>query len=189
MTNKQIATVLATLLFATMAYAGDKDHQTMEIMVVSDDGDGPTHLMLDGDLKLHDMQVGENRSIVDKQDRAILVTRNEDGYSFDVDGKTIEMPLFEAHGDAMSWTVDGEYGEDVDVRVMHGGVHEAMPHMAMMAEEGVMIISGKEIDAATQQIIRAALEAAGHESVSFSGGSDGGPHRVHRIEQVVKIKE
>jgi len=192
MANKQMATLLATLLFAAIAYAGDKDHQTMEIMVVSDDGGGETHLTLDSDdldLNLHDMQVGENRSIVDKEGRSILVTRVEDGYSFDVDGKTIDMPLFGAHGEAMSWTVDGEHDGNVDVRVMHGGMHPPMPHKGMMAEEGVMIISGKEIDAATQQIIRTALEAAGHENVHFAGGKDGGPHQLHMIKEVVEVKE
>lgn len=188
MTSKQIATLLATLLFAGIAYAGDKDHQKIEIMVVSDDGDGETHLTLDSDdmeFNLHDMQVGENRSIIDTEGRAILVTRKEDGYSFDVDGKTIDLPLFGAHGETMSWTVDGEHGEDVDVRVMRGG----MPHKAMMAKGGVTIISGKEIDAATQQIIRTALEAAGHENVHFAGGNEGGPHRRHMIERVVEVKE
>jgi len=82
MNAKQTATLLATVLFATAAYSSENPH--------------------------HNMQVGDNRSVVDKNGRSILVTRAEENFSFDIDGKTI--------------------------------------------------------DAATQQIIRTALESTGHET-------------------------
>ncbi len=97
MKAKQITTLLATVLIATAAYAGDKDRHKMEIRVVADGSDGEVHLTLDSDdlgFNLHDMQVGENRSIVDKDGRSILITRGEESYSFDIDGKTVDMPLF-----------------------------------------------------------------------------------------------
>jgi len=174
---RQIALLLATVLFAATAYAGDKEHQKIRIEMVSDDGE--THLTLDTDdlgFKLRDMQLGENRSVVDKEGRTVLITRLEDGYSFDVDGKTIDMPLFGAHD---------EHHKNVDVRLMH----DDMRHKAMMDGEGVVIISGKEIDAATQEVIRSALTAAGHKEVHFADGHAGGPHQVRVVKEVVKVEE
>jgi hypothetical protein len=192
MTAKQIATLLATVLFAAAAYAGEKGDHKMEIKVITDDGDGETHLVLDSDdmgFKLHDMQVGENRSIVDKEGRSILVTRGEDGFSFDVDGKTIEMPLFEGHEDGNVWVSKGDHATEVDVRVMRMGDHGGKGlHRMKGGDQGVVIFSGKEIDEATQQLIRTALESAGHENVHFAGGDNGGPHGVHVIEKVVEVE-
>ena len=191
MTAKQIATLLATVLFAAAAYAGEKGEHKMEIKVIADDGDGETHLVLDSDdlgFNLHDMQVGENRSVVDNEGRPILITRGEESFSFDVDGKTIEMPLLEGHEGGNVWVSKGDHMEDVDVRVMRMGHHNGKGPHAMMDDQGVVIFSGKEIDAATQQVIRTALEAAGHEKIHFAGGDNGGPHGVHVIEKVVEVE-
>ena len=162
---KQIALFVVIGLFASTVWSGEPVHQKVKIDVIADDDDGETRLTIDSDaldFNLHEMQVGENQSFVDKDGRAVLVTRTEEGFSFEVDGKTIEMPAFDGH---------------------HG-----MAPRAMFAEEGVMIISGKKIDDATQQIIRAALESAGHESVHFAGGDEGGPHRVHVVKKVIEVE-
>ncbi len=182
MNAKQIATLLATILFAAAAYAGEKQHHKMEIEVIMDDGDGETHLTLDSNdlgFNIEDMQVGENRSITDKAGRPILITRTEEGYSFDVDGKTIDMPAFGKHGVAPH--------ADVDVHMMH---HGDAPNVMIetMDGEGVMIFSGKEIDDATQRIIRTALESAGHENVHFAGGDGNAPHGVHVVKKVIEIE-
>jgi hypothetical protein len=192
---KQIATMLATVLFAAMAFAGDQEHQKIEIKVISDDGDGATHLSLDSDdlgFNLHDLQVGENRSITDKEGRPILITRTDDGFSFDIDGKTIDMPAFDgAHESGNVWIMKGGHGDDVNVNVLHedtSGDHTMV--MDTSFPEGVMIISEKEIDDSTQQVIRTALESAGHESVNFAGGHGGsGPHGVHVIKKhIVEVE-
>ena len=170
MNAKQTATLLATFLLATAAYAGEQEHHKMEIKVIADDGDGETHLTLDSDdlgFSLEDMQVGENRSITDKAGRPVLITRTDDGYSFNVDGKTIDMPAFGKHG-------------------KHGDASHVM--IKKMDGEGVMIFSGKEIDDATQQIIRTALESAGHENVHFAGGDGDAPHGVHVVKKVIDIE-
>ena len=185
MNAKQTATLLATILFATAAYSGEKEHHKMEIMLVADDG--ATHLMLDSDdlgFNLQDMQVGENRSIIDKDGRSILVTRTEENFSFDVDGKTIEMPVFAGHGNGSIWASKVDHAENISVSVMHDG----MPPNVSFEAEGVMIFSGKAIDEATQQIIRTALESAGHENVRFAGGDEGGPHGMHVVSGVVEME-
>jgi hypothetical protein len=197
MKAKQIATMLATVLFAAMAYAGDTEQHKMKIELISDDGGDATHLTLDSaDLgfNLHDLEVGENRSVVDKEGRPILITRNEKGFSFDVDGKTIDMPALDgAHGESNVWVMKGDHGDNIDIDVEM--LHEAGSGGHTMATkvfgaEGVMIISEKEIDEATQSVIRMALESAGHEGVHFAGGhGDGGPHKVHVVKKVVEVTE
>ena len=194
MNFKQFAVIVVIGLFATTVWSGEERHQKIEIKVISDDGGDRTHFVLDSDelgFNLHDMQVGENQSVVDKEGRAVLITRTEDGFSFEVDGKTIDMPAFGGHHEKSVWVSKGEFAPDVDVdvRVMRKGMHPGMAPHAMMQDEGVMIISSEEIDAATQQVIRTALESAGHESVHFVGGGVGGPHRIHVIEKVVEVRD
>lgn len=163
---KQVAVLAATVLFATAAFSGDKVHQKMEIKVVSDDGSGESVVVLDSDtlgFDMHEMQVGENRSVVDKNGRAVLITRNEDGFALDVDGKTIDLPAIRRHHDGKVWAHQG--GDP-------------------MGKDGVLIFSGKEIDAATQELIRTTLATAGHNEVRFADGSEGGPHQVHVIKEI-----
>jgi len=169
---KQLAVFVVIGLFATTVWSGEKAHHEIKIAIIESDGDGEMRIELDSDdlgFNLQDMQIGENRSIVDKEGRSILVTRGEDNFTFEVDGKTIDILAPDV---------------DVDVHVMHDG----MAPMAM-GMEGVMIVSEKEIDEATQQIIRTALESAGHENVHFAGGHEGGPHQVHVIKKVVKVSD
>ena len=167
-----------------------QDQTRVQIEVISDDGDHEAvRLELDSDdmgFNLHDMQEGENRSIVDKDGRTILVTRNADGYSFDVDGKTIDMPLVASghHGVVIA---DAEHGENVDVRVMKHGKVAAPVHM-----DGTMIMTGKPVDEATQQAIRSLLESAGHEGeVRFMDRErmHEGHQQVRVIEKRVEISE
>jgi hypothetical protein len=193
---KQFAVIVVIGLFATTVWSGEESHQKIEVKVISDDGGDTTRLVLDSDelgFNLHDMQVGENQSAIDKEGRAVLITRTEDGFSFEVDGKIIEMPAFDGLHEKNVWISEGEFAPDVDVdvRVMHKGMgmHPGMAPHVMMEDEGVMIISGKEVDAATQQVIRTALESAGHESVHFMGGGEGGPHQLRVIEKVVEVTD
>ncbi len=184
MTFKQIAVFAMAFLFATAAVSGEKDHAKIEIKVVADDTDGNTHLVLDSDdldFELQDMQVGENQSIVDEDGVAVLVTRTEDGFSFDVDGKTIDMPDFTKSGHEFAPEVD------VDVRVMR--MHKGDAPHAMVEMGGVMILSGEEIDEATQQVIRTALESAGHDEVHFSGAHGHGLHQIEVVTEVVDISD
>ena len=186
---KQLAVFVVIGLFATTVWSGEKAHHETKIAIIELDGGSETRIELDSDdlgFNLHDMQVGENRSIVDKEGRSILVTRGEENFTFEVDGKTIEMPAFEDHDGGNVWVSKGDFAPDVDfdVRVMHDG----MAPMAM-GMEGVMIVSEKEIDEATQQIIRTALESAGHENVHFAGGHEGRPHQVHVIKKVVEVSD
>ena len=121
MKPKNFVSIAAVMTLASAAFAGEQMHTKMKIAVVDGSDDAETRIVLDSDelgFNLHDMQVGENQSVVDADGRNILITRDIDGFSFDVDGKTIKLPEIDADHDAV-W-VEGENGDaDVDVHVMH----------------------------------------------------------------------
>lgn len=196
MNLRQVLIFSVMALFATSAFSGEKNHHKMKVEVIADDGTEPTYLVLDSDdlgFNLQDMQVGENQSIVDKEGRPVLITRNEEGYVFDIDGKQIEVPGFDgAHdGNHRVKKLAIAPDADIDVHVIREDVerHRALESHALLEKEGVMIMSGKEIDAATQQVIRDALQAAGHESVHFAEGFGGEMHQVKVIKKVVEVSD
>jgi len=108
--------------------------------------------------ELHGMQEGENRSIVDETGRNILVTREADGFTLNIDGEIIELPMLFGGYHAMAWAEDGDE-VDVNVHVMHRAQVAGRHDM-----DGTMIISRKPIDDATKQQIKLLLESAGYES-------------------------
>ncbi len=185
---KQLLGITLALGLAMSAWAGEKVHHEMKIKVMSDDGDGESVVIDSDDLDfdLVGMQLGESNSIVDKNGRSVLVTRTESGYSFDVDGKTVEMPAFDDFGaDSRVWVHgEGEHDVDVDVHVVSDGHAAKAINM-----EDVIIVSGKEIDPATQQAIRDTLVSAGHGDVRFAGGDGSGERQVKIVKKIHKVHE
>lgn len=165
---RSMLAIVAGLVFANLAFAGPPRHEETKVVIVNDDGAGETRIELDSQamgFDLHGMQVGENRSVVDKQGRNVLITREENGFRFDVDGESVTMPLLnESHGNTVWVRKSADGTDDVDVHVvreMHGGprrMHDG-PRRPM---KGTRIISEQPIDAATQAEIEALLESAGH---------------------------
>lgn len=186
---RKLSLVLAALGLATVALGGEHMQTRVAFAVVDSDSHGDFYLQLDSDdlgFDLHDMQEGENRSIVDQSGRSILVTREADGYRFDVEGRTIKMPLFDHELHSTVWMIDSDGSDfDFDIDVMH---HTSIA--AAHGLDGVMIVSQKPIDEATQQAIKSMLQSAGHgDEVSFidTDGSHGGPHMIKVIEKKVEV--
>ena len=120
MNTAKVAISLIALGMFGMALAQEEPRVKLEF--ITDEGaDEAVHLQFDSDelgFNLHDMQVGENQAIVDEQGRTVLVTREEDGFTFNVDGKTISMPALHAgHGDVM--VMHGDHDTNVEVEVLH----------------------------------------------------------------------
>lgn len=175
---------VASLMLATVAVADENIE--MKIKIDFDDGSGGEAIFLSLDSEtmgfaLHDMQVGEIQSVVDETGRSILITRETDGIKFEVDGKTINMPLFGTEHEAI-WIDDGNF-EDIDVQVHHFG--SVVRHED---SDGIVIISGKTIDDATQEGIRSLLLSTGHEGgVEFIDGGEtgGGLHKKIIIKREI----
>ncbi len=176
----KIAFVVFSLSLTVAALAGQDLKTKMAIVVAGDDGNGEVRVELNSDnlgFNLHDMQEGENRSIVDESGRTILITREADGFSIQVDGKTIKMPLFGG----------GHHGGDFGFHV----IHEADFEMAG-AMDGVTIISAKPIDAITQQAIESLLQSSGQgDGVRFidTDRAHGGVHKIRVIEKKVEVAD
>jgi hypothetical protein len=119
---KLAKTVISLIAAGLFSVAVAQDEARVKIEVKTGDGNGENlHVVLDGDdlgVNLHDMQEGENQAIVDEQGRTILITRETDGFRFDVDGKSITMPAIDAdHGTMLK--LHGEHAENIEVHVEH----------------------------------------------------------------------
>lgn len=180
----KVTFAMASLMLACTVMA-EKDFE-MHVKLAIDDGSGGERIFLNLDSEtmgfaLHDMQVGEIQSVVDESGRSILVTREENGIRFEVDGKTINMPLFDAGHDAI-WIDDGS-DKNIDVRI-----HRVGRFIGGDDSAGIMIISGKTIDDATQESIRTLLLSSGYDGgVDFmSGGeTDGRMHKTIIIKREI----
>lgn len=186
---RQIIFTGMVLGLAAAAFAGDETKMKMSVIVIDDTADGEIRFELDSDdfdFDLHSMQEGESHSVVDKSGRTILISRNADGLSFNVDGKTIDLPAFDDEHHGAIWIGDG--GDDnVDVHFIKKAIFGGADSM-----DGIMVMSGKPIDEATQQAIKALLESSGYGSdVDFMdhSGSHGGPHRIKVIRKHVEATQ
>ena len=192
--SKTSLTLLAGVLLATSApgvaeVSGHIHEQKLRIAIDDGTEHGQVFVELnDGDaIDVDSMQLGETRSVVDENGRAVLVTRTEHGLELDVDGKKIDVPGFSTLSDA-AWTTDVHENVFVDVAssvsIEHGGT----------ANE-VTIISGSRIDDATREGIRSLLSASGHDGdVVFVDGHDTialegvpGAMRADRTHRLIKV--
>jgi hypothetical protein len=178
---------MAGMAFSTMAGEDAKHVMAVEV-VAGDSGEGVKFFLNSDDLgfDLDELQVGETRSVIDESGRSILITRNEDGFSFNVDGETIDMPLFqEADGDGIHWVAKD--GDDVNVHVIRDVRVEALNE-----QNGTVILSPRPIDETTQQAIKSLLESSGYDSdVQFIDheGEDGHAVRIKKVHKVVEAPQ
>jgi len=188
MKTLQLAALAATIVFGS-ALADDSEQVVekelkIQMAVTSDDGTAMNWTSTDPNMDLHNLQIGETRSIVDDSGRSILVTKVEEGLRFDVDGESVVLPDMGAPGGHMAFVSSDGGDHDFDVQVIGSG-HA----MASAVSDGVMIITGEPLDAATQESIRAVLQSAGNnDDVTFiDGSSRGHDGNVHVISKKIEI--
>ncbi|MGB5345556.1 MAG: hypothetical protein WBN23_05270 [Woeseia sp.] len=161
MMKKLSTAALCAILLGSAALA---QQQESKIELAINDGQGDDLVIRingkDQDLDLHKLQLGESRSVNTVDGRPVLITRVADGYTFDVDGRQITMPM-----------ADHEAGVGHrEVRVMrHVGAGPG-PH-----PDGVTILSPGPLDDATRASITSTLAAAGMTEVRFIDTADMGP--------------
>ena len=188
MQYRKTVAALAALLLATASPAGQEKHMNLSIAVIDEATNEEVRVDLDGEslgFDLEAMQVGENRAVVDENGQNVLITREEDGYRFDVDGKTVRAPL---HHEAD----DGEYDVVVRAAPFPGpdGPRHAPPRPPLApGGPGTTIISSEPIDDETQQAIEDLLKAAGHDAdIRFIDAPPhgGGRHEVRIVEKRIE---
>ncbi len=171
--------VLSTIAFFGTAMAGDEVERKVAVKVVvagdnSSDSSGYTWSSDAMDFDMQDLEVGETRVLDNESGKTVSVTRGADGYSFDIDGKTIEMPDISAHGTHMAFVSaddiehEIDIAEAIDIEVM-GETHVMGGHRA----EGVTIISSKPLDSSVRESIKSVLVSAGNgDEVTFIDGTN-----------------
>ena len=186
----------ATLLFAFAGLADDVEEQhEVRIVVAGAAADGDFHWTSDGsDLDLENMQVGETRSIVDESGRTVLVTKEADGLSFNIDGKDVRVPDVDAYhmgvaivdGSDMASAVDVEVFADHDMDTTGGSL--AIPVRAH-EPDGVTIICKEPLDASVRESIKSVLLSAGRDDkVTFIDASGDGRH-VRGVRKRVEVEQ
>ncbi len=197
MTAKAIVISLFAVMLGAAALAGEEHRMQIEV-ALDDDQSGEQLFRFDSKhsgFNLHDMQVGESRTITGESGETALIVRTEDGFEFDVNGKKIKMgDVGGAHGVAM---VHREHHADALVNVAED-VHVA--HAIKVVKVGgagddnvATIITNDSLDEATQQQIRDVLSTSGHAGeVTFidtnsAHGDHAGMERVHIIKQEVDV--
>lgn len=114
-------TILFALMLSVAAWASETQEKRMKIVVETQDADTSV-LRFDSDeagFTLDELQLGESRSIVDKDGNTLFVVRTEDGFEFDVDGKKIKVPNIDIDEDVH---FDGDH-EKHEVHVVKKRVH------------------------------------------------------------------
>ena len=174
---------LAVLMTFGAAMAQEVEKK-MEIKVMvaghgSDEASGIHWVSNDMDFEMQDLAVGESRTIDDESGQTVTITREEEGFSFNVDGKTVMMPDMGMHGAHMAFIGDGAGHENIDVDVT-SDIHVMRAHHP----DGVTIVSGKPLDDSVKESIKSVLISAGNnEEVTFIDGSEDGRHvMVKKIE-------
>lgn len=191
-------------LVGTAAVAGEERQTRIEI-AVDDDAAGEQTFVFDSQeagFDLHSLAVGEVRTLTDKSGNTADVRRTADGFEFDVNGKKVsvdDMPAVdEPHGAHGAHEIEMRV-DDSDSTVMENRGVRKVKIIRTGDVEGVTVISGREIDAATRERISEVLRSAGQDGeVQFIDGSelhaDGaaemhGRHEVRIIKKEVDVTD
>ena len=197
MTAKSIVLSLFAVMLGAAVFAGEEHRMQVEVAI--DDDQTGQHVFRfdsqDAGFNLHDMQVGESRSITSESGQTAFVLRTEDGFEFEVDGEKINMDDFgDVHGIAMG---HGDHTADTLVN-FDENIHMARKIRVVKIEgddtdNSVTVITASSLDETTQQQIRDVLSSSGHmgEVTFIDANSVHGDHasmeRVHIIKQEVDV--
>ncbi len=176
------------VLFLTGAAAAQQHESVVELAISDGTADEDIVIRIDSKqdgFNLHELQPGESRSLTTTDGRPVTVTRAAESFEFDVEGRTISMPVME-HADGPPMHHGGPHQREVRIvrEVGPGGPRDA---------EAVTIISHQALDAATQAAITSALQSAGLNKVEFIDTSDmvaghppGPPDKRHPVRIIRK---
>ncbi len=181
MNTLKLATLAVLLVFGGAAAQEVEKKMQLKVMVTGDDASEINWSSDDVDFDMQDLAVGEIRTIESDSGKTVTITRAEEGFSFDIDGKTVMMPDMGEHGTHMAFVDADGLHEAIDIDVdIDNDVHIMRAHHP----DGVTIVSGKPLDESVKDSIRSVLISAGNnEEVTFIDGSEEGKRvMVKKIE-------
>lgn len=175
-------------LIAGAAIASEQHRAEITIAIDEDHSDHSVFRFdsRDSGVDLHELEVGESKTYTDDDGNEVTVTRNDDGFVFDVGGEKIVVADFMNDGHDLKMLHLEDVDEDVVVE------RRRKVHMVKTDDDvGVTIISGDEIDADTRARIKQVLEEAGKDGeILFIDGSElSGDETAERRHEVRIIKK
>jgi len=175
MNFKTITLFLWIFLIASAAIAGEEHHTRIEI-IVDDDAMGDQSFVFDNKntgFDLHNMVVGETRTLTDRSGSTADIRRTVNGFNIDVAGKTVDLHDLSTAGDMHAKRSIEMLVGDLDSDVV---AVEGVKKVKVIRSDnagGITVISGSEIDPATRERLREALEAFGQDSeIRYIDGSN-----------------
>ena len=185
---RTIAVIFWGFLIAGAAIAGEEHRAEIRIEIDGDDN-GTSVFKFDSQdsgIDLYELEVGESKTYTDDDGNEVTVTRDENGFEFDVAGEKIVVAdvMHDEHDLKMLHLA--HEGENIVVEKHH------KVHMVQTDNDvGVTIISGDEIDADTRARIEKVLKEAGKDGeILFIDGSElSGDERAERKHEVRVIKK
>ena len=189
MKTLKLVALAVTMILGAAALADVEEKREMKIVIQGASSDESTSFHWvsdDSDFDMQGMQVGETHSIVDESGRPVLITREEEGFKFDIDGKTVVVPDMGVHGTQLAFSDGSDFNSDFDIEII-GDQHM----MSSRDGSGVTIISGEPLDASTKESIKSVLISAGRDDdvifIDGSGGSDG--RHIKIIKKKIEITQ
>jgi hypothetical protein len=183
-------------LLGTAAIAGEEHRTRIEIVVDEDASDRQTFLFdtQDAGFDLHSMAVGETRSLTDASGNVADVRRTDDGFEFDINGKTIDLKDLHEIDDVHGVHDIEMHIDDIDTDLVAVKGVRKVKMIQTDDDNSVTVISSGEIDMATRDRIREVLEFSGQDrDVLFIDGSefdvDGDTHAQRKHEVHIIRKE
>ena len=157
-----------------------EEYRTKIAIEIDDDATGHQSFKFhsaDAGFNLNDLAVGETRMLTGESGNTAQVTRTEDGFELDVDGRKIDLGDLNDFGGAHD---EHEIEHQKTIRMIKTDNSSA-----------VTVISDKAIDEATRQRIREALELQDGD-VLFIDSTEmeaAGAHQAHKRREVRVIKK
>lgn len=201
MNSRALVVFFWACLIGTAAVAGEERQTRIEI-AVDDDASGEQTFVFDSQeagFDLHSLALGEVRTLTDKSGNTADVLRTADGFEFDVNGKKVSVDDMPAIDDPHGTHEIEMRVDDTDATVTKTGAVREVKIIRTGDAEGVTVMSGREIDAATRERIADVLRSAGqYGEVQFIDGSeldaDGGAemhgrHEVRIIKKEVDVTD
>lgn len=175
-------------LIASAAIASEEHRAEVRIAVEGHDN-GVSEFRFDsGDagVDLYELDVGESKSYTDNDGNEVTVTRNKNGFEFEVAGDTFVVAdvMHDEHG--LNTLYVAHEDENLVVEKRHKVHVVETDH-----DVGVTVISGDRIDAETRVRIEQVLKEAGKdgETVFIDGSELSGDERAERKHEVRIVKK
>lgn len=133
-----LALLVATLLVSAFSFAAEPEPEVKhKVKIKIADGEDLV------DVEADDLGVGESRQSFTESGKEVLLTRTEDGYRLEVDGKEIDLGLSHGEGHHEVYRMHGGDDAKVVIRTMEGEeghayayVHADKHHWVEKGEDG-----------------------------------------------------